>query len=112
VIKAGALKLTALAIVFVVLNVVVVGGQMLWHMGDNKRMDKLDVEMSQLQTKIDAYEAQGEGELDDLEYQNYSNAVDQYNAKVNEYNALADKSAIWYIIPIPGIGGHGHSIKE
>ncbi|MEK5358080.1 hypothetical protein [Paenibacillus sp. FSL L8-0709] len=91
-------------IVYVVINLVLVGGQNLWHSGENNRLDELETIMSSQEKIIQSYENQVDnGTISDDEYNEYTKKVDEYNKNVNEYNEVAEKAGTtWYILPVPG----------
>lgn len=95
-------------LIYGVINLVLVGGQNLWHSGEKNRLNELQEIMSNQEKIIHEYKLDVEnGTISDDEYNDYTKKVDEYNENVNEYNKVAEKSGTtWYILPVPGAKGH------
>jgi predicted ATPase len=98
------LTLLGIAIIYGVINLFLVGGQELWHSGDKKKLEEMKIFLdSQIKVIKDYEDLNKSGRITDKQYQNYSETLDMYNAKVKQYNELAkDVGTTWYVVPIPG----------
>ncbi|ETT55823.1 hypothetical protein BSK66_22215 [Paenibacillus odorifer] len=93
----------ALLLLFIIVNVVVVGGQELWHVKQKHELKTLQLEMVNTKEIIDSYEVKvKDGSISDSDYTIYSKQIDLYNENVKESNNLERKiGSTWYIIPFP-----------
>lgn len=91
-------------VVYGLINLVLVGGQNLWHAGDKKELKSIESTLKSWDGKIYLYEYDIKNEtITDGEYYDYTVLIEKYNEKVNTYNELAEKvGATFYIVPIPG----------
>lgn len=91
-------------IVYGLINLVLVGGQNLWHAGDKKELQAIETTLKSWDGKIYMYELDIKNEtISDGDYYDYTVLIDKYNVKVKEYNELAEKiGTTFYIVPIPG----------
>lgn len=98
------LSLVIIAIVYGLINLVVVGVQEFWHHDAKSKMSDIKAELSLKESKINNYELHvNDGTISDTEYADYSRLIDEYNGQVKEYNDLAEKAGTtWYVVPIPG----------
>ncbi|MEX2104815.1 MAG: hypothetical protein WD907_05750 [Bacilli bacterium] len=92
------LGLVAIAIVYGLINLVLVGGQNLWHSGDKSKFEEIESELAydknQIQnieqrlsamiSQLDALEQDIDGTNDESEY---NNLVEQYNSDLVNYNS-------------------------
>ncbi|MDY0015966.1 MAG: hypothetical protein RBS13_07115 [Bacteroidales bacterium] len=97
--------------VFIIINVVLWGGQELYHYNDNKELEQIESEIASLDIEIKSFESvmdrYGASQKD---YNTYTKNIDERNNLVEKYNKLAeDTGSRWYLIPIPM--GRTKSIK-
>lgn len=96
--------LAGIAIIYGLINLVLVGGQELWHGEDKKKMEEIKSFLDGEKVALSIYDAKVNS-LTDKQYDEYKQRVDNYNEKVKEYNALAEKvGGTWYVLPVPGKG--------
>jgi hypothetical protein len=90
-------------IIYGVINLVLVGGQNLWHSGEKNRLNELQGILSSQEIVIQSYESKVDsGTITDVEYNEYTKKVDEYNKNINEYNEVAEKAGTtWYVLPVP-----------
>lgn len=112
IVTSGVARLVAtilgIALIYGVVNLFLVGGQELWHMGDNKKLEEMKIMMDNELKIIQDYEALNKnGRITDKQYNTYKETLDLYNKQVNEYNNLAKSAGTtWYVIPGLGKGHH------
>jgi multidrug resistance efflux pump len=96
--------LVAIAVVYLVFNLVFVGGQKLWHSGDQKKLDQIKAVLETEKNAIDDVEAQLvvkninmdklKKDIDALknsrDIDRYNRLVDDYNMKLGAYNQQYD----------------------
>jgi CRISPR/Cas system CSM-associated protein Csm3 (group 7 of RAMP superfamily) len=97
-------SLLVVAIIYGIVNLVLVGGQNLWHSGDKKAMSNIEVQLKNIEDSIHYYELKNkDGLISDEEYDTYKAEVAKCNELVKEYNKHAEKAGTtWYVVPIPG----------
>ncbi|MMZ60610.1 hypothetical protein D1872_227170 [compost metagenome] len=90
-----------LAVVYLFLNGILVGGQYLWHIGDRHRLSELEELMNSEQVTISQYEDRiNNGGLSDEEYSDYKLLIYQYNIQADQYNVISEKIGdMWFLIP-------------
>lgn len=96
-------KIVIYVVIFLVLNVLLWGGQELWHYKDNRKLSELKTQMQQIDQMNRSFEndmnANGATQS---KYDQYSARIDERNKLADEYNVLSKSSGSrWYIIPIP-----------
>ena len=97
-------SLLVIALLYGLINVLFVGGQKIWHSGDNKKLTKIEEQLKDEEKRIKQYELEITiGSITDYEYEKYKEVIDDYNANVKEYNKLAEKVGTTYYV-IPGLG--------
>lgn len=105
-------SIIVVAIIYGLINLVLVGGQKVWHHDDEAKLDELKVELKDLKASIGGYEdllTEIDGELtgskeevDSYEsdfpegipeeyYEDYTSAVNGYNEQLDTYNIEYDK---------------------
>jgi hypothetical protein len=98
------LPFVGIALIYLVINVFLVGGQELWHKKDNQKLKEMRLELKDTENKINYYESINKnGTITEAEYDTYSKEIDYYNGLVEDYNKLSEKvGGTWYILPVPG----------
>lgn len=97
--------LLLIGILYGLFNLIFIGGQSLWHMGDKHKLEALKQKMDNELVTIHSYESSNsKGTLTQSQYKEYTAAVDLYNSQVTEYNDLAKKvGTTYYVVPVPRI---------
>jgi hypothetical protein len=102
--KSLLIGIAGIVVVYGVLNLILVGGQSLWHSGDNKKLDQLKAELETENVEIERYESTAKTRnLSVTEINDYKRKIDEYNKNVEEANKLAKEiGTTWYVVPVPG----------
>lgn len=96
-------SLASLALIFVFINGLLWGGQELYHYSDNKKLDTIEKQISDLDSQTSKIESDAKIHgITDSSYSKYSSMVDQRNKLADEYNKLnKETGSRFYLIPIP-----------
>lgn len=96
-------SLASLALIFVIINGLLWGGQELYHYNDNKKLDSLEKQIDDLDSQTSKIESNAKMYgITDSNYSKYSSLVDQRNKLTDEYNKLnKETGSRFYLIPIP-----------
>ena len=98
------IAIVGILIVYGVINLVLIGGQELFHYNDKKELKEIHAQLEVQEGEILLYENKvRNGTISEAEYNDYEKKTNMYNQKVDEYNKLAEEiGGTFYVIPIPG----------
>jgi chromosome segregation ATPase len=122
----GAIGIVGIALIYVILNVFVVGGQKLYHHDDQARLDSLKSELKEQKATIDNDESELTSKEDDLsslkeEVETYESDYpdgvpeeyyDEYRQKVNDYNSQLTDYKDQYSTYQNELGSYNEKVKE
>lgn len=95
--------LVIIVVIYGLFNLVIVGGQYIWHFKDNSELKRIEKTLAEQEVNIKMYEEKiYNNTITDSEYADYQNEINDYNENVDEYNEIAEKiGGTYYVLPVP-----------